>query len=283
MSAISSIGSTSLMSMASQRSQAMATRLLSKADTDGSTSVDSTELKALFSDIQSKTGVTLDAEKLFGSMDTDGNGNLSGSELSQGLQSVMPPPPSTMAFAQGRGQSKDDLFNKVDRDGSGSVDTDEMTAFTEHMSAGSDGPEVASFRTLDSDGDGSLSQAEFDAGRPQANREGASTPPRGAQGVGGPPPMGGPDAAAGASASSSESADSSTYDPLDTNQDGVVSEMERLAGALKDYVEASTAEASNTESSNSTLVALARQLYEQIASGDLNRTTNGKASLNTTA
>ena len=150
------------------------------------------------------------------------------------MQSVLPPPPSTMAFAQSRGdsdtatgQAGDDLFGKVDSDGDGAVSKTELQALLEAMSGGTASQVGVSsddvFSQLDADGDGSLTQAEFDAGRPSGATGEAGG---GMQAMGGmPPPPGGP---GGASASADST---TTYDALDTNKDGEVSLTERLAGS----------------------------------------------------
>ncbi|WP_114973855.1 EF-hand domain-containing protein [Rhodoferax ferrireducens] len=145
--------------MKAQRSQ-MQAKMFAKVDTDSSGGVDKTELQGLLTDVAQKTGVTNDSsssDELFSKMDSNSDGSLSSDELDQGMQSLMPPPPSTMDFAQSR---SDSTSNEETR--------------------GADG-----------------------------------TPP--------PPPPGG--------AGGSASAGSTTYDPLDTNEDGTVSAQERLAGS----------------------------------------------------
>ena len=152
-------------------------------------------------------------------MDSDGNGSLSSDELSQGMRALMPPPASTMDFAQSRGAANDG-------DGDGDA-----------------------FASLDTDGDGQLSRAEFEAGRPQ--------PP---QGAGGPPPV---QAGGGSGTGATSSSSSASFDPLDTNQDGTVSEIERLAGQLKELAK-SGADAS-AQGSSPEIAALAQKLYDQIS------------------
>lgn len=210
-------------------------KMFAKVDSDSSGGVDQTELQNLLDDVSQKTGATLDsAEKLFSTMDSNSDGNLSQDELSEGMKSVMPPPPSTMDFAQARSGSSnqstsDDLFGKVDSDGNGSVSKDELLALLDQMEAehGTSGDTKSTdaddrFAQLDVDGNGSLSQAEFEAGRPQGGQ--------GPQGMGGMPPPPPPGGAGGSSTS---------YDPLDTNEDGIVSAAERAAGsASNDSVQA---------------------------------------------
>nr|WP_288852755.1 XopAW family type III secretion system calcium-binding effector [uncultured Acidovorax sp.] len=219
-------------------------RLLSKIDTDGSGGVSDTELQGLLDDVAKKTGVSsqTSAADLVKQYDANGDGSLNADELGKTLQSVLPPPPSTMAFAQSRGgegsssatsatgQAADDLFGKVDSDGDGAVSKTELQALLEAMSGGTASQTGVSsddvFSQLDTDGDGSLTQAEFDAGRPSGPGAGAD----GMQAMGGmPPPPGGPRGAGGAGAAS-DSSSATSYDPLDTNEDGKVSAAERLAG-----------------------------------------------------
>lgn len=221
-------------------------RLLSKIDADGSGGVDSTELEGLLDKVAQKTGVSGDtsASDLLTQFDANGDGNLNADELGKTMESLMPAR-STMDFAQARsadasssasnaasakGQAGDDLFGKVDSDGDGSVSKTELQALLEAMSGGTASQTGVSsddaFAALDADGDGSLSQAEFDAGRPSGDGpQAGGMPPPG--GPGGPGGAGGPRGAGGAQASS----ESTTYDPLDTNEDGVVSIAERLAGS----------------------------------------------------
>lgn len=211
-------------------------RLLSKIDTDGNGGVSDTELQGLLDDVAQKTGVSnqASAADLVKQYDSNGDGNLNADELGKTMQSVLPPPPSTMAFAQSRGdsdtatsQAGDDLFGKVDSDGDGAVSKTELQALLEAMSGGTASQAGVSsddvFSQLDADGDGSLTQAEFDAGRPSGA---AGEAGGGMQAMGGmPPPPGGP---GGASASANST---TTYDALDTNKDGEVSLTERLAGS----------------------------------------------------
>ncbi len=192
-------------------------KMFAKVDSDGSGSVDATELASMLS----HAGQSGDSAELLKKMDSDGNGSLSSDELSQGLRDLMPPPSSTMDFAQSRGAANDD--GDGDRD---------------------------AFASLDTDGDGQLSRAEFEAGRPQ--------PP---QGAGGPPPVqaGGGSSGTGATSASS----SASVDPLDTNKDGTVSEIERLAGQLKELAKAGSD--STAQGSSSEIAALVQKLYDQIS------------------
>ena len=231
----------------------LAEKLMSKFDTDNSDSVDSTELQSLLDDVAQKTGVssTSSATDLLSDHDSNSDGTLSGEELAQTLQSVLPPP-STLEFAQSRGPQRsgatgeagDDLFSQVDSDGSGSVSTTELQTLLENMSGNTDSTASSSeaealFKQLDSDSDGSLSSSEFDAGRP-SNQDQASSSTSTASANRPPPPPGGP-GGPGRGGSASDSS-SQTYDPLDTNEDGVVSLEERLAASSSGSSEASASD-----------------------------------------
>ena len=209
-------------------------QLLSKIDADGSGGVDSTELQGLLDKVAKKTGVSSDtsAADLLTKFDANSDGNLNADELGKTMQSFMPAP-STMDFVQSRSSADstseatngtgDDLFGTVDSDGDGAVSKTELQALLEAMSGGTASQTGVSsddaFAALDTDGDGSLTQTEFDAGRPPEG----SAPPAGGM----PPPPGGSRGAGGTQDASA----TTTYDALDTNEDGVVSLTERLAGA----------------------------------------------------
>lgn len=266
-------------------------KMFAKVDTDGSGGVDKTELQGLLDKVAQKTGVanSSSSDQLFSKMDSNGDGSLSKDELGKGMKDIMPPP-STVDFAQSRSDStdsstsgKDDLFAKVDTNGDGSVSQAEMKSLMDIMDkmasgSGSDSTSSASatsdtsssgtsstsssdmFSKLDTNGDRSLSKAEFEAGRPQGGN--------GPQGAGGmPPPPGG---AGGAGGASNSSASSSTYDPLDTNQDGVVSAKERIAGSLSTDAVQSLFKSIDTDSdskiSSSESDAFIKQLTSQVAS-----------------
>lgn len=197
-------------------------RLFAKVDSDGSGSIDATELATLLE----HAGQAGDSAELLKKMDSSGDGSLSSDELSQGMRDLMPPPSSTMAFAQQRGAANDD---------------------------------EDAFALLDADGDGQLSRAEFEAGRPdqgQGTGRMGGPPP----GAGGPPPA----AATGASSSSTSSTAATTYDPLDVTQDGTVSQIERLAGELKELAKAG-AGSEASQGANAEIAALAQKLYDQIS------------------
>lgn len=246
-----------------QRSQHQA-KMFAKVDTDGSGGVDQTELGSMLSAISEKTGVSLgDSKELFTQMDSNSDGSLSSDELGSGMQAQMPPPPSTMEFAQSRGMagsdgSQDDLFAKVDTDGDGSVNKDELKVLTDRIKEDTGRDLSEDFAKLDTDSDGKLSQTEFETGRPQAPE--GSQAAQGPEGAGGARGPGGPGGAQGASSSDT------TYDALDTNEDGTVSEVERLMGELRNAIAGLSSEddASKT-AANGEVAALAQKIYAQVA------------------
>ncbi len=206
-------------------------RLFAKVDSDGSGGVDATELASMLAK-GALSGQSGDSAALLKQMDGNGDGSLSQDELGQGLRELMPPPPSTLDFAQSRGAAND-----------------EVDVFTE----------------LDADGDGALTRAEFEAGRP--------APPPGRP-ASMPPPQ--------AASSGSTSAMSTTYDPLDVNQDGTVSEIERLAGQLKELAKAG-ADDTAQGSATSEIAQLAQKLYDQIAKNWLQPSATTATQVSTTA
>jgi Ca2+-binding EF-hand superfamily protein len=260
MSSISGVGSSShaWTDISSSRQGAMKAKMFGKADADGSGGVDQTELQNLFDKVATKTGASAtSASEQFGKMDADGDGSLSSDELSSGMKSLMPPPRSTVDFAQRRGDdggseaAVNELFSNLDADSSGDLNATELKALTDRMAAdlsGSTGTDnsassaaaAAVFKALDKDEDGAISKGELTAA--VSSKQGGDLS---AQGMppgpppGGPPPAGGGGGGGSASASSTSS-NSTTYDPLDTNEDGVVSAQERAAGVMKDLLKTLT-------------------------------------------
>ncbi len=75
------------------------------------------------------------------------------------------------------GGGPQNAFNKMDVDGSGSLDAAEVQSMSDMMAEkmGTDAKSVEDIMTqLDGDGDGALSFAEFEAGRPQGMQHGGA-------------------------------------------------------------------------------------------------------------
>jgi hypothetical protein len=126
---------------------------------------------------------------------------------------------------------KEDLFAKVDADGSGAVDKTELQGMLQAVAGtGTTSNTADVFSTMDADGNGSLTADELDSGMkslmpPPADTVAFAQSRSGSEPPQGPPPPGGPPPGASASASDST-------DPLDTNGDGTVSAQEKAAGEL---------------------------------------------------
>jgi hypothetical protein len=139
----------------------------------------------------------------------------------------------------------EDLFNALDTGSKGYLtQTDLQSAIVKISDQGAklsaaDAQAQAQeiFSKLDKNGDGKATLAEFKQAAPDGPPGGAAPtggppggPPGGPQGAkGGKPPGGGPRGAGGGGAAQTNT----TYDPADTNRDGVVSDLERLAYTAK--------------------------------------------------
>ena len=142
MSAISSVGG------ASSRFD----RLFSKVDADGSGNVDKSELQTMLDKISERSGQSLgDSDELMTKLDSDGDGSLSKSELEAGMKDLMPPPSSTMEFAQRAGGPPPG----PPPDGAGPNDSSDSSdsSTTASSTASSTDP-------LDTNGDGKVSTEE---------------------------------------------------------------------------------------------------------------------------
>lgn len=97
------------------------------------------------------------------------------------------------------------------------------------------------FAKMDANADGKVTGSEFKDAAPKRPPPGGASGGRPSGPPSGPPPGGGPGGPAGGQESAASSS-SSSYDAADTNQDGAVSDQERLAYAVKSQ----TANASST-------------------------------------
>lgn len=245
MSSISSVGSaSSAWPDPGATRAAMKERMFAKVDTDGSGGIDKSEMQTMLKDISSRSGMSVgSAHELMTKMDSNGDGNLSSDELDAGMRSLLPAPSSTVDFAQQHGRAGsstvDELFTALDADGSGGLDASELNTLLDQVATSGTGSSdgsiaqavaasanAAVFGQLDTDGDGTIGKAELSAA--------VSGPPPGPPPTAAPPAGG---AAAGASGASGTSS-TTTYDPLDTNEDGVVSAQERMAGEVQDLMKA---------------------------------------------
>lgn len=176
-------------------------------------------------------------QSLFQKADADGNGGLSLEEF----KAAGPKDAQGNAIAPPSGApSVEDMFASLDSDGDGSLTQSEMDAgfgkksgpsqsllsgdmLTQLLSQLSDEETQSIFESADADGDGSLNEDEFGAAVKSIVTAALGEAPAGGPPAGGPPPGGG--GGGGAEAASP----TQVYDALDTNQDGTVSLDELLA------------------------------------------------------
>ena len=87
------------------------------------------------------------------------------------------------------------------------------------------------FAKMDANADGKVTGSEFKDAAPKGPPPGGAPEGRSSGPPSGPPPGGGPGGPTGAQGSAASS--STSYDAADTNQDGTVSDQERLAYTVK--------------------------------------------------
>ena len=140
------------------------------------------------------------------------------------------------ATSTSRASRQQEMFNKVDSDGNGGVDATELQSMLDdiakHTGTSSTTTAADALAKMDSNGDGSLDSSEMETGMKSLMPEPSSTMAfaQARSGEGGPKGAGGASPASGGSSSTD-------IDPLDTNEDGTVSEQERAAGELKDAIQ----------------------------------------------
>ena len=133
-------------------------------------------------------------------------------------------------------KTPEELYKSIDTQNKGYITQSEFESSTSTISAEGarlaaqdESGAAATFARLDTDQDGKLTSAEFEAGAPKGPppAQGQTGSTSGAEGGSRPPP---PPPGGGAS-SGSES--STTYDAADINQDGTVSAAEKAAAQVK--------------------------------------------------
>jgi len=135
---------------------------------------------------------------------------------------AVPPPPL----------KPDEVFKKLDSSNKGYItESDLASAIVQFSPEGmrlsqADAQAVAkdAFSKMDVNADGKVTSGEFKDAAPKNSPQGG--PPGGRPS--GPPPGGGPGGPGGPGGAKAAGS-SESYDPADTNQDGTVSELERLA------------------------------------------------------
>jgi Ca2+-binding EF-hand superfamily protein len=140
----------------------------SSIDSDGDGNVSQTELGSF---LQAQGGSEDDAAKIFSALDSDGNGSVSEDELAQSVERGRPqraehrPPPSAADLAE-------KLFSEADTDSNGSLTKTELEEYVK-SSGGTAEQADELFATLDTEGTGSVTKdqliaaaEELEANRP---------------------------------------------------------------------------------------------------------------------
>jgi len=256
-------------------------QLFDKVDSDGSGGIDATELQSLLDRMSgtSTGGTGTSADDTLTQFDADGDGSLGQDELEQAMQALRPPT-STLSFAQQRNaesaavsSSGDDLFSKLDTDGSGEVSSDELQVMLDKMAEDHGASALSAddeINRLDSDGNGSLSAEELQAGRQM-------------QGPGGPqggPPPGPPPGELTDSGSSATDSLQTLLQAIDSDGDSTISEseletFEQVLQQIGQEASSSASSSASTSSSGIDLAALAQQVVQRYAS--LSSTTTSTA------
>lgn len=128
------------------------------------------------------------------------------------------------------------VFKQLDQDNKGYLTEADLTSAVVNISpegaqqAQGDAQAMAkeAFARMDSDADGQVTEEEFAAATPPARPAEDQTAQAASAASGGTRPAGGGGGAGGAGAAGGSASSSETYDPADTNEDGTVSEQERL-------------------------------------------------------
>lgn len=208
---IGSVGTTN--SVSQFQMAEMRQRMFSKIDTNGDGKHDKDELAAMAAN---GTQGGLSVDEILGKYDTDGDGSISEAEFQEGTGAEPAGPPPLPPLATNSTSTADfiqQLFKKNDTDSDGEVDADELAQMVANGPEGGPSAE-ALLSELDSDGNGSISQTEFEAA-PKHSQQ--------AQGPMGPPP--GTD---------------DVFSNLDADGDGTLSKAEFEAGFANSTEDAST-------------------------------------------
>ncbi len=229
------------------------------------------------SSISTNSSTTVD--EMFKKLDSNSDDKITKDEMSSGMKKLADALDSQMNQMRMNGTSQggsgdstttsgmnrpdpskmvDDLFSKLDTTNKGYLEkSDLQSALSQSPGSGSSSGTSSSpnvdeiFKKLDNNGDGKLTKSEMTSGMSstaQAGKGGGAPPPGGMP----PPGAGGANSASGTSSTSSTQSSSSTktYDPADDNQDGKVSEQERIAYAQAKQDKASASSASSTSTNS---------------------------------
>lgn len=146
--------------------------LFSKVDSNSDQSIDQTELTSFLDEISKQTGSSIDSASALETLDSDGDGAISETELQENASALfdqlktqlmssqmsasLPPPPSS--------EDSSEMFSSIDTDGDGSISETELeTSLSSVSEETGNGPSAEEILARDdTDGDGSISAAEFE-------------------------------------------------------------------------------------------------------------------------
>lgn len=161
-SSINGVGSLNQSYMTQMRQQ-----MFNKIDTNGDGKHDKDELAAM---VANGPQGAPSVDEILSSFDTDGDGAISESEFEAAAPSGQPMqgPPPMMGGMKGMATADflEQMFNSIDTNGDGVHDEEELAAMVANGPEGAPGVDEI-LEKFDTDGDGSVSKAEFEAGQPQ--------------------------------------------------------------------------------------------------------------------
>lgn len=141
--------------------------MFSKLDSDASGALSLDEFSAIGQNLPGGKNDSSKIQSRFSELDTDGSGDLSAAELEVGKPPVPPDMAQSLLALQ-----ESDPFSEADADASGDLSLEEFTKLGELTGHGEETEEQVSalFNSLDTDGNGVITQAELEAGRPESGQ-----------------------------------------------------------------------------------------------------------------
>jgi Ca2+-binding EF-hand superfamily protein len=129
-------------SVAIYQSQQRSQQLFAKLDVNGDSSIDATELKSLTDSIGEKTSTAIDANALLQVLDTDCDGSVTSTELTDNTRKLFDNLRAQLAGSQAKATASadsagmDELFASIDTDGDGSISASEFKTGVKHGPGG---------------------------------------------------------------------------------------------------------------------------------------------------
>ncbi len=157
MSTISGLTSlTSTLASQSVRERVDPEEKFNSHDSDGNGSLDKTELSEFAIELSKMTSTSLDVDSAITTYDADQDGMLNKEEMGTMMGEIMGPPPSPS-------QDPSEMFGDLDKDGSSTLNVSELESFAEQVASrsGETFDIEEALEVYDEDGDGELSQGEM--------------------------------------------------------------------------------------------------------------------------